>query len=80
MFFSPKPKFPIGVLVVATFHDGFVENSEYMFIGARRWICPNGHKDKRWVYDGTIYRTDGDQIKLSTYISCVSEEKISPLP
>ena len=78
MLFSPKPKFPIGILVVATFQES--QSSEYMFIGSRRWICPNGHKDKRWVYDGTIYCVDGDQIKMSTQVSCVSEENISPLP
>lgn len=75
MFFKPTPKYCVGNLVVLTNK----EEPSYLLIGIRRWLRPNGARDKRWVYDGPVYCIDGGKLKMSTYISCVSEVNIGSI-
>lgn len=74
MFFRPKPKYEIGDLVIGT--DPELQKKRYIIIHLRRWICPNGHQTKRWVYDGPVIEANGGEIKVVTYISTVSEGNI----
>jgi hypothetical protein len=52
-----------------------------LLIRAKRWLCPIGKMDKRWVYDGTVLCVQrGELIVFETYVSNVSEERLQPVP
>ena len=74
MFFKPRPQFRVGQLVRRI----NAENQElrHVLITNKRWIRPNGENKKQWVYDGVVLRIKGDDIIVSTYISCVIEKTI----
>ena len=74
MFFKPRPQFRVGQLVRRI----NAENQElrHVLITNKRWIRPNGENKKQWVYDGVVLMIKGDDIIVSTYISCVIEKTI----
>lgn len=76
-FFRPEPQYSVGKLVVCAIPE---KKEGYLLIGRRRWMCPNGHTNKRWVYDGILFCVDGEKLCISTFISCVSEKSLSSVP
>ncbi len=73
-FFKPAPKYRVGALVMYVNRE---QCTRYLLIRARRWLCPIGKNDKRWVYDGTVLCVQhGELIVFETYVSNVSEERL----
>ena len=74
MSFKRTPQHEVGDLVIA---QNIELSKQYqMIIRSRRWMCPNGHNSKRWVYDGDILAVNGNEIKVTSFISTVSEVNI----
>jgi len=70
----PRPRYGISDLVLRLneVHTGH----KFMIIRGRRWIRPNDQRNKQWVYDGVLIEASGDEIVVSTYISCVIESDL----
>lgn len=78
----PKAKFPIARL--ATIHipnlpSHIPGEKEYFLIQNRRFICPQGKKERQWVYDGVLYASNENGLRMSTRVYCVLEEWITGL-
>jgi len=67
-----KPKFRQGQLVyIPASRD--VPYIRYFLIERRRWVRPDGEKQKQWVYDGAILKVVNEKLELSTFGSCFYE-------
>lgn len=77
MFLRPKPKFRVGQLTEYTTEEK--PEARYLLINNTRWVRPNGTKNKRWVYDGTLLKIEEGRIVVSTYGSCALEENMTAI-
>ncbi len=74
MFWRPKPKFSLPLLVLCTDHRTHQEH--VVFVTGRRWIRPNRDPQKQWVYDGTVLAVKDGRIAPQGHISTVPESEM----
>jgi hypothetical protein len=73
-FKRPKPKFEIGA-IVRCIHTISIE-TRFILITYRRWVQPESEREKQWVYDGILLRTEGTEIVPRGSASCTLEDII----
>lgn len=78
-FQRPAPKFRVGALVKCN-HTGTGHiDARYILITSRRWIRPQYHTNKQWVYDGPVLAVKGDDIIRTTFTWCSLEGSLEYL-